>query len=55
MNVEEQIDEYIDSQPEPKRSEMEELHARILEIMPAVNYGSWMVKTTKVKSFLIRI
>ena len=34
MNVEEQIKEYIDIQPEPKRSEMHELHRIILEIMP---------------------
>jgi len=35
MNVQEQIKEYITSQPEPKRSEMQELHRIILEIMPA--------------------
>ena len=34
MNVQEQIKEYITSQPEPKRSEMQELHRIILEIMP---------------------
>jgi hypothetical protein len=35
MSVKEQIKEYIISQPEPKRSDMQELHLSILEIMPA--------------------
>ena len=35
MNIREQIKEYIDSQPEPKRGEMLELHRVILELMPA--------------------
>jgi len=35
MNVEEQIKKYIDSQPEPKRSDMQELHCRLLQVMPA--------------------
>src|SRR5438309_4925636 len=34
MNVKEQIKEYITSQPEPKRSDMQELHTRILEFIP---------------------
>jgi hypothetical protein len=34
MNVTEQVDEYINSQPEPKRSDMQELHRLILEVMP---------------------
>ena len=34
MNVEEQIGEYIASQPEPKRSEMQELHSIILGAIP---------------------
>lgn len=34
MKVQEQIKKYITSQPEPKRSEMQELHNIILEIMP---------------------
>ena len=34
MNVQEQIKEYIDSQPEPKRSDMQELHRIILAVMP---------------------
>lgn len=33
-NVQEQIEAYITSQPEPKRSDMQTLHQRILEIMP---------------------
>ena len=34
MNVKEQIKQYITSQPEPKRSDMQELHRIILEAMP---------------------
>jgi hypothetical protein len=35
MDVEEQIDAYITSQPEPKRSDILELHRMILGVMPA--------------------
>ena len=35
MTVQKQIKEYIASQPEPKRGEMQELHSMILELMPA--------------------
>jgi hypothetical protein len=35
MNVQEQIKAYITSQPEPKRSDMQELHRIILAVMPA--------------------
>jgi hypothetical protein len=35
MSVEEQIEAYITSQPEPKRSDMQALHRVILELMPA--------------------
>ena len=34
MNVQEQIEKYITSQPEPKRSDMQELHRIILQLMP---------------------
>jgi hypothetical protein len=34
MNVQDQIKEYITSQPEPKRSDMQELHRIILAVMP---------------------
>src|SRR5258708_11145315 len=34
MNVQKQIQEYITSQPEPKRSEMQELHQRTLQVLP---------------------
>jgi hypothetical protein len=34
MNIEEQIKEYIATQPEPKRSDIQELHRRILGVMP---------------------
>ena len=35
MNVQGQIKEYINSQPEPKRSDMQALHRVILQVMPA--------------------
>ena len=34
MNIEEQIKKYISSQPEPKRSEMQELHQLTLQVLP---------------------
>jgi hypothetical protein len=34
MNIKEQIKQYIASQPEPKRSDLQELHQRILEVLP---------------------
>ena len=35
MNVQQEIKNYITSQPEPKRSDMEALHDSILQVMPA--------------------
>jgi hypothetical protein len=35
MNVKDQIKNYITSLPEPKRSDMQELHRNILQVMPA--------------------
>ncbi len=34
MNIKEQIKQYIASQPEPKRSDMQALHQHILEVLP---------------------
>ena len=34
MNVKEQIKDYISSQPEPKHSDMQELHSFILKVLP---------------------
>ena len=34
MNVQEQIETYINSQSEPKRSEMQELHTHLLKTLP---------------------
>ena len=34
MKVEEQIKTYIDSQPEPKRSDMQELHKFTMKVLP---------------------
>ena len=35
MTVQKQIKRYIAAQPEPKRSEMQELHSMVLALMPA--------------------
>src|SRR5205085_4204058 len=35
VNVQEQIKKYINSQPEPKRSDMQALHLHILKVLPA--------------------
>ena len=35
MNVEEQIKQYINSQPEPKRTDMQALHLLTLQVLPA--------------------
>ncbi len=34
MNIKEQIKQYIASQPETKRSDMQELHQQILQVLP---------------------
>ena len=34
MNVQEEIEKYIASQPEPKRSEMQALHQLMLQVLP---------------------
>jgi Domain of unknown function (DU1801) len=34
MNIQEQIKKYISSQPEPKQSDMQELHRHILKTLP---------------------
>jgi len=41
MNVQEQIDEYITSQPEPKRSDLQALHAMVLDVMHT--YKLWFL------------
>jgi hypothetical protein len=35
MNIQQQINQYIASQPEPKRSDMQALHQILLQLMPA--------------------
>ena len=35
MNIKEQIKDYISSQPEAKKNDMQELHQIILKLMPA--------------------
>ena len=39
MDVQEQIKEYIASQPEPKRNDLQTLHDRILQVLPG--YKLW--------------
>ena len=34
MKIQDEINEYINSIPEPKRSEMHELHKHILQVIP---------------------
>ncbi len=41
MNLQEKIQEYIAGQPEPKRSDMQELHRLILEVKP--KYKLWFL------------
>lgn len=35
MSVQEQIEAYINSHPEPKRTDLQSLHSHILQVMPA--------------------
>ena len=41
MSIKEQINQYIASQPEPKRGEMQELHKFILQVLPG--YKLWFL------------
>ncbi len=41
MNIHEQIKEYISSQPEPKRGDMQALHQYLLQILP--KYKLWFL------------
>jgi hypothetical protein len=41
MNIQEQIKNYITGQPEPKRSDMQELHQFILQVLPG--YKLWFL------------
>jgi hypothetical protein len=51
MNVKEQIANYIASQPEPKRSDVQELHRVLLQVSPKFSYGFWMAKIARAKLF----
>jgi hypothetical protein len=50
MSVQEQIKKYIDSQPEPKRSDMQALHRTILQVMPACKLWFFDGKNSKGKT-----
>ncbi len=51
MNTQEQIKKYIDSQPEPKRAEIETLHKRILQVLPKCNL--WYLDGTDDKGKIV--
>lgn len=51
MNVEEQIRNYIASQPEPKSNDMQELHRFILQMLPQTKLWFLDGKTVKIKLF----
>ena len=50
MNVQEQIKKYITSQPEPKRSDMRELHRLTLQVLPACKLWFFDGKTSENKT-----
>src|ERR1700675_29313 len=50
MNVQEQIKRYITSQSEPKRSDMQELHRLILQVLPACKLWFLDGKTSENKT-----
>jgi hypothetical protein len=47
MNVQEQIKKYIASQPEPKRSDMQELHLLTLKVLPKCKLWFYDGKNSK--------
>jgi Domain of unknown function (DU1801) len=47
MNVQEQIKKYIASQPEPKRSDLRELHRLVLQVSPECKLWFFDGKDTK--------
>jgi hypothetical protein len=47
MNVQEQIKKYITSQPEPKRSDMRELHRITLQVLPECKLWFYSGKNSK--------
>jgi len=50
MTVQEQIKKYISGQPEPKRSNMEELHRIILQLLPECKYWFFDGKNSENKT-----
>jgi hypothetical protein len=50
MSVQEQIKKYIDSQPEPKRSDMQALHRIVQQVMPACKLWFFDGKNSKGKT-----
>lgn len=52
MNLQDQIEAYLNSHPEPKRSDMNELHTRILQVYPDVNCGMMTAKMPTIRLLL---
>jgi hypothetical protein len=55
MNVQEQIKKYIDSQPEPKRSDMRELTVQVLIKLKVKNQGRSSSKINKFSNLKVCI
>ena len=53
MSISEQIKTYITGQPEPKRSEMQNLHQLIIQVSPGCKVWFLDGKTAKAKPFQI--
>ena len=51
MNIQEQIKDYIASQPEPKRADIEALHKRILQVLP--NCKLWFLDGKDAKGKIV--
>jgi len=49
MNIQEQINTYITGQPEPKSSDMQNLHKIILQVLPECKLWLWTAKMLKIK------
>jgi hypothetical protein len=55
MNVQEEINEYITSQPEPKGSDMQELHHLTLQVLPGCKLRFDNGKNSAKKKLLVTL
>ncbi len=53
MNVQEQIKKYITNQPEPKRSDMRELHRLTLQVSPECKLYELMAEMLAVNKLMM--